>query len=543
MGRKSMSIEGKERASAAVTGLGVVVYKNTSDLLPYVNNSRKHSPEQINQIAASIKEFGFLGVVLIDSSDTIIAGHCRVMAAQKLKIETVPCLVADHLTPNQIKAYVIADNRLALGSTWDDELLALELEFLKDEEFDLSLLGFDDGELETLLIEEVPEALCDEDDVPDVPAAPVVVLGDVWLLGDSRLMCGDSTLITDVERLMNGQLADMAHNDPPYGMKKEKYGVLNDNLNYDNLLRFNNEWITLQISFLKENASFYCWGIDEPLMDIYNEIIKPHIKKQQATFRNLITWDKGSGQGQNSEFYRMYPIADEKCLFVMMGVQGFNNNTDNYFEGWEPIRNYLLEQRTIAGWDIPTMKKIAGHSDLSRDHWTSKSQFNMPTKEVYLSFQNHCANHGLDAFKKEYDDLKKEYDDLKKEYDDLKKEHYSTRAYFNNTHDNQNNVWHFKRTSIDERKDTGGHATPKPIELCERAIKSSCPDGGLVLDLFGGSGSTLIACEKLSRKCYMMELDPKYVQVILERYKKFTGKDPIHENGKTYTEMLGKAGD
>jgi hypothetical protein len=139
----------------------------------------------------------------------------------------------------------------------------------------------------------------------------------------------------------------------------------------------------LSFEHLKDVGSWYCWGIDEPLMDIYSNILKPMAKENKITFRNIITWDKGSGQGENSEDYRMYAIADEKCLFVMAGVQGFNTNADHYFEGWESIRDYLLNSRLAMGWDVPTMKRIVGHSDLNRDHWTSKSQFNMPTREVY----------------------------------------------------------------------------------------------------------------------------------------------------------------
>ena len=264
-------------------------------------------------------------------------------------------------------------------------------------------------------------------------------------------------------------------------------------------------------------------------MDIYSEIIKPlkkDKKENRITFRNLITWDKGSGQGQLSADFRMYPIADEKILFIMKGEQGFNTNADNYFEGWEPIRDYLLKSRLAMGWDVPTMKRIVGHSEISRDHWTGKSQFNLPTEKVYNTLKAEAERQrqekGIenDAFKREYDDIKREYDDIKREY-------YATRAYFDNTHDNMNNVWHFSKTSTEERKHTGGHATPKPIALCCRAIKTSSREGETVLDLFGGSGSTLIACEQLGRKCYMAELDPKYCDVIIKRWEKFTGKKAV----------------
>lgn len=293
-------------------------------------------------------------------------------------------------------------------------------------------------------------------------------------------------------------------------MKKEIDGVLNDNLNYDDLLKFNEDWIPLSFAFLKDNGSWYCWGTDEPLMDIYSNILKPMIKTQKITFRNLLTWDKGTGQGQLSDEFRMYPTADEKCLFVMCGVQGFNNNADNYYEGWEPIRNYLNEEAEKCGGH-KIWKKMLGNQ--MGQHYFTKSQWLLPTKEAYEKMKTFGRDN--DAFKKEYDELKKEY--------------YSTRAYFNNTHDNMNNVWHFARASQEERQDCGGHATPKPIAICARAIKSSSREGESVLDLFGGSGTTLIAAEQLGRKCFMMELDPHYCDVIIARWEKLTGKTAILE--------------
>jgi DNA modification methylase len=355
------------------------------------------------------------------------------------------------------------------------------------------------------MVEEVKE---DDYEEPE-DLETTVVLGDVYQLGEHRLMCGDSTKIEDVEKLMNGEKADMVFTDPPYGMKKENEGVINDNLNYDDLLEFNKEWIPLSFMMLKDVGSWYCWGTDEPLMDIYSEIIKPYIKDNKATFRNLITWDKGNGQGQLSEEFRMYPIADEKCLFIMMGVQGFNTNADNYYEAWESIRSYLDGEKRKMGW---TDKWIAEQMGIDpRLHWFGKSQWDLPTEEKYKQLQK-LANDS--AFKKEYSEIKKEYSEIKKEY-------YATRAYFNNTHDNMNNVWHFERDRDND------HATPKPIALCSRAIKSSSRDEEMVLDLFGGSGSTLIACEQTNRKCYMMEIDPYYCQVIIDRWEKFTGKEAI----------------
>ena len=195
-----------------------VEYKNIKELIPYCNNSRTHSDDQVLQIASSIKEFGFTNPVLIDGQGGIIAGHGRIMAAQKLKMDEVPTITLSDLSEAQKKAYIIADNKLALNSGWDDELLKIELEQLKELDFDLGLIGFSDDELDLLMGGETTEGLVDEDQVPELVDDPVTVLGDVWLLGNHRLMCGDSTSIDAVERLMDGQKADMVFTDPPYGM-------------------------------------------------------------------------------------------------------------------------------------------------------------------------------------------------------------------------------------------------------------------------------------------------------------------------------------
>lgn len=473
-------------------------------LKPYENNARLHPQEQINKIVNSIKEFGFITPVIIDENNTILVGHGRTQAAKAAGLTKVPYRRITNLTDEQKRAYILADNKLSDIAEWDEELLQMELESIS---LDMTAFGFDDF---TIDIDEDTEAEVVEDEIPEMPEEARTQLGDLYKLGKHRLLCGDSTDALNVDILMNGKKADLVFTDPPYGMKKESDGVLNDNLNYEKLLEFNKEWIKLSFEKLKENGSFYCWGTDEPLMDIYSNILKPMARENKITFRNLITWDKGHGQGQLSEEYRMYPIADEKCLFIQCGIQALTLNADNYWEKNEPIRQYLYNERIKCGWDVPTMKTIAGHSDKNRDHWTGKSQWSLPTKEVYEKFKKWAIDNNIDAFKKEYEELRAEYEEL--------------RAYFNNTHDNMNNVWHFDRTSAEERELTGGHATPKPIALCARAIKSSSREGEIVLDLFGGSGSTLIACEQLNRACYVMELEPKYVDVIIKRWETLTGQ-------------------
>ena len=488
-----------------------IEYLPVGVLRPYERNARKHRKEDVQGIVNSIQQFGFDDPIGIWGPDNLIVeGHGRLLAAKKLGMETVPCIRLDHLNDEQRRAYALAHNKTAENSEWDFDILPEELESIVD--IDMSKFGFE------INLDEEQEIV--EDEVPEVPEEPRTKLGDIYQLGRHRLICGDSTDPAVIDRLMDGVKADMVFTDPPYGMKKESEGVLNDNLNFDDLLDFNRQWIPLTFGALKDNGSWYCWGIDEPLMDIYSNILKPMAKENKITFRNLITWDKGNGQGQLSEDFRMYPIADEKCLFVMMGVQGFSNNADNYFEAWEPIRIYLKQERDRMGWSNADMKKMCGHSPTSGCHWFDKSQWMMPTEEEYKTWQHHAKGEG---FKKEYEEIKKEYEEIKKEY-------YSTRAYFDNTHDNMNNVWHFDRAGKDEREYTGGHATPKPIALCSRAIKSSSREGEIVLDVFGGSGSTLIACEQLNRRCYMCELDPKYCDVIVDRFEKFTGEKAVKVN-------------
>jgi len=445
--------------------------------------------------------------IVVDENNIILGGNMRHKACIEAGLKEVYIVQAKDLTEQQKDEFIVKDN-VGFGE-WDWDILANEWDTDKLTDWGLDLpLDVSVQELEA------------EEDNYEIPneITTDIVLGDLFEIGEHRLLCGDSTDSDSVAKLMNGQKADMAHNDPPYGMKKEKEGVLNDNLNYADLLDFNREWIALQFTHLKESGSFYCWGIDEPLMDIYSEILKPYIAEQKATFRNLITWDKGHGQGQNSENTRSYATADEKCLFAMLGVQGFNNNSDNYFEGFESIRDYLITQKNKLGWSTDKIIQITGKSSAS--HYFSKSQWQLPTEEHYNAIKEGANGQ---AFIKDYEEIKKDYEEIKKDY-------YSTRAYFNNVHDNFNNVWKFDRHL--RQGDEGGHATPKPIPLCERAIKSSCPENGLVLDVFLGSGSTMVASHQLKRKCYGMELDPKYCQVIIDRMKKLDPSLVIKRNGE-----------
>ena len=498
-----------------------VEYYPIDTIKPYENNAKIHTEEQIQQIKASIEQFGMNDPIAIWGKDNIIIeGHGRLMACKELGLEEVPIIRLDDLTDEQRRAYTLVHNQTTMNTGFDIDILTEELQNI---EINMQEFGFEDINIEE--IEEEKEII--EDEIPEAPEEPKAKLGDIYQLGNHRLMCGDSTSGEDIAKLMNGVKADLVFTDPPYGMKKENDGVANDNLNYDDLLEFNKKWIPITFNNLKDNGSWYCWGIDEPLMDIYSEILKPMIKDKKITFRNLITWNKGAfgsggGTGVGQAIQRSYFPADEKCLFVMCGVQCFNNNADNYFEGWEPIRSYLEDEAKKVGLNNNKLKEICGVGMYG--HWFTKSQFTLIPKEHYLKLQEYYK--GI-AFLKPYDD---DGNSIKAEYEKRKAEYYKTRAYFDNTHDMMTNIWEFQRVRGKEREDVGGHATPKPIALCTRAIKSSSRENEIVLDVFGGSGSTLIACEQNNRNCYVMELEPKWIDVIIGRWENFTGKKAVKIN-------------
>ncbi|MFT6834386.1 MAG: DNA modification methylase [Francisellaceae bacterium] len=381
-----------------------------NDLIPYVNNSRTHSEEQITQVASSIKEFGFTNPVLVDDDNGLIAGHGRIQAAKKLGIKDIPCIVLSGLSEAQKKAYIIADNQLALNAGWDMDMLKVELEGLNDLDFDLSLLGFDDDMLSGLLDEEV-EGLTDEDEVPEPPEEPVSVLGDIWQLGNHRLMCGDSTSIDAVEKLMDGQKADMVFTDPPYGYKYESnHQDKHEMLKNDDVML---DFIPAIYSVMFDNSSLYLCGSFQTISK-WIEYCSNHLK-----YKNLIVWKK--------------------------------NN-----------------------WSMGDLKgSFAGQHEL-------------------IIF---CHKGKVELIGKRDPD-----------------------------------VWSFDRVPPEV------HPTQKPVELIEYA--ASKVKSGIVLDVFGGSGSTLMACEKTNRKSFIMELDEKYVDVIINRWQNFTGKEAIHiEQGKTYNEL------
>ena len=493
----------------------------TSSLVPYARNAKRHDPAQISKLCGSIREFGFNNPVLVDKDNGIIAGHGRIMAAQSIGLETVPCIRLGHLTDTQRRAYILADNRLAeIGGGWDEEMLKLELADLAALDVDVAEIGFGAEDLADLEIEDEAET-SDADAEPQIDKAEElrakwgVEPGQLWELGDHRLLCGDSTIPEHVAKLMRGEKAQLIHADPPYGMGKEKDGVENDNLYREELDAFQMAWWRAFRPHAEDNASAYIWGNAEDLWRLwYCGGLK---NSERLTMRNEIVWDKGHGQGIGSADHRMFPTVSERCLFFMLGEQGFNNNADNYWEGWDPIQKYLVAEKNKSGLKNDQILKA---TSTYHTHYWATSQWAFPTEKDYKAIQSLCKGN---AFKREYDDLKREYDDLKREYDDLKREFYSTRAHFDNTHDNMTDAWRFQRVTGEERH---GHATPKPVDMMKRIMLSSLPKGGICVEPFGGSGSTLMGAENTGRKCRAIEISPAYVAVAIQRWVDATGKEP-----------------
>ena len=396
---------------------------NIDKLIPYARNSRTHSDEQVAQIAASIKEFGFTNPVLIDNEGVIIAGHGRLMAARKLAMTEVPCIRLGHLTKTQIKALVIADNRLALNAGWDNAMLATEFKDLMDLGFDVGLTGFTDDEIEALMPLELEEGLTDPDDAPEAPVNPVTVQGDVWVMGKHRLLCGDSTSMDDLAKLCENQMVDMWLTDPPYnvayeGGTKEKLTIQNDSMGDDQFRKFLRDAYTAADSVMKAGAVFYIWHADS---EGYN--FRGAAKDAGWTVRQCLIWKKSS---------------------LVMGRQDYH---------WK-------HEPCLYGW-----KDGAGHLWAADRKQTTILEFDKPTRN-------------------------------------------------------------------------GEHPTMKPVALFEYQMLNNTKGGDQILDSFGGSGTTLIAAEKNGRIARIMELDPKYCDVIVQRFEQFTGKKAILEStGQTFEEV------
>ena len=393
--------------------------KSVTELIPYAKNSRTHSDAQVAQIAASIKEFGWTNPILVDGDNGIIAGHGRLMAARKLGYDKVPVIELKDMTETQKRAYIIADNQLAMNSGWDTSLLTLELTDLQEEGFDLELLGFDPKELNALLEPEIVDRLTDEDAIPDVPDEPKTKPGDIYELNNHRLMCGDSTSIDAVEKLMDGHRADICFTSPPYNAgsldikgnatTQKKYNSFNDNQSESEYRDF--VISNLNCIFAVCNEVLYNIGLVEGNKRVIVDVLA-HYRNE---FKDIIYWKK--------------------------------NNVAPHIQGG--VINNLVEFILCFG---------DGKRKFQNAQFTQGSYYNV------IEGSNAAGNE------------------------------------FSNIH---------KATF--------------PSYLPENIINNFCPVKGSVLDTFGGTGTTMIAAEKLNRKSYLMELDPKYCDVIVKRWEEFTG--------------------
>jgi len=399
--------------------LKITNYKIT-ELTPYQNNARTHSDEQVKEIAASIKEFGFNNPILIDEKKMIIAGHGRLLAASILGLSEVPTIELKNLSDTKKRAYILADNRIALNAGWSSNKLQQEFEALLADNFDITLTGFTSDEINSFLNPEVlTEGLMDENSVPEIKAEAITKLGDQWILGNHRLKCANSTCPEAVDRLMNGEKADMVFTDPPYGInyqgKMRTKTPMFDVLENDDVIL---DAATNLFLFLKDNSAAFIWT---------SHSVYPQWRSQfDEYYKNTIIWHKAAGG--MGDLAGNYATDYEMALFCVKGKVKFKNG------------------RGMAVWRID--------------------------KDPNYSYE---------------------------------------------------------------------HPTQKPVALAEKAINDLVVSGSIVLDLFGGSGSTLIACEKTNRKCYMMEICPSYCDVIIKRWQDFSGKKAILESTQQTFEEVSNA--
>ena len=407
-------------------------------LIPYARNARTHSDEQVAQIAASIKEWGWTTPILVDEQGGIIAGHGRTLAAQRLKMTELPVMVATGWSEAKKRAYVIADNKLALNADWDNQMLALEIAEIGELGFDLDLTGFSPDEIAALMPIEITEGLTDEDEVPEAPAEPITKLGDVWILGNHRLMCGDSTSIDAVDKLMDGQKADMVFTDPPYNVEFKGQLLSNTTVNGEKVKGYKS--VNTKHEAIKNDALEKS-DFNDFILQVLTNLWSLDPKAWYFTFCDL--------------------TLDE--LLTPMRQSGFD---------WKSIIVWQKNQATLSGKDY---------------------------KSRYEPIVYGCKAGSF----------------------------YGERY-------KQEDIWEFQRTLKNDL-----HPTMKPIPLIENALLNSSKSNEIVVDLFGGSGSTLIACEKNGRRSRLMELDPKYCDVIVKRWENFTGKKAMHaETNQPFAEVI-----
>jgi hypothetical protein len=532
--------------------------EDVSDLSEYPGNPRRGD---VAAIAESLARNGqYRPIVVQRSTRYVLAGNHTLRAARSLGWSHINVVWVD-VDDDGARRIVAADNRTADLAENDDAALAALLGSLDG---DLAGTGYTDADYEGLLADledavthpdEGPLALTDVDAIPDtVDAADAVTRpGDLWLLGPHRLLCGDSTIPADVARVV-GDLGPvtMLHADPPYGMGKEADGVLNDNLYREKLDAFQMGWWTAWSAALAENGSAYIWGTAPDLWRLW---YSGGLGDQpDLLVRNEVVWDKGTGMGMRSSSHHSYPTATERCLFLMRGQQFLGSlNKDDYWEGFEPLRAWLVAERDAAGWTNGDVNRITGTQ--MAGHWFTQSQFAPISQRHYAALA--AAADGA-AFTEPYEALfSRLFPHLREGGNEHRRELGAQlregRSYFDNTHSAMTDVWRFPRVDVAAAAaastldggagdpepvtdvwrfprvhgaDRHGHATPKPVAMVQRAFASSSRPGDVIGVPFGGSGPEFIAAHHLDRVVVAIELDPGHCDVIARRYQEHTGQVP-----------------
>lgn len=493
------------------------------ELTRFPGNARRGDVEQLR---ASIRRHGqYRSLVVRDTGDqlVILAGNHTHDAIKAEGHTTARCELV-RCTDDEARRINLADNRLAELGQYDLDALAELLSYLDD---DYEGTGYTTDDVEALITppEVLSPALGDPEALPAPRPAiePTSRVGDVWLLGPHRLLCGDTTNPANVHALVGGETVTLIHADPPYGMGKEADGVLNDNLYGAKLDEFQMRWWKTWLAVLADNGSAYIWGNATDLWRLW--WVAGLNADPDLIVRNEIVWNKGSTPGMRSALEHSYPTATERCLFLMRGEQFLGNqNKEDFWEGYEPLRAWLCAERDKIGWVNRDVNSLTGSQ--MAGHWFSRSQFAPISKKHYQVLQAAAVGR---AFTKDYDDLFAEmFPDVRAGGNahrrDLAAQMREQRSRFDNSHDAMTDVWEFPRVVGEERY---GHATPKPVAMVERAIKSSSDPGDLIAAPFGGTGPEIIAAHRLDRRCVAAELEPVYADVICRRFQEFTGIKPI----------------
>jgi DNA modification methylase len=472
-------------------------------------NARKHDRRNLDAIKGSLAMFGQVKPIVVRRDGMIVlAGNGTLEAAKELGWTRIAANIKD-LDTATATAFAIADNRTAELAKWDEDTLGTLLGGLRDTQIDMEDLGFSEQEQVDLIgmVDAVPVE-GNPDEVPAEQEREFSQRGEVFELGQHRLMCGDSTSPEDWYALMGSDKAALIHADPPYGMGKEADGVEGDNVYRENLDAFQMKWWKAVRPFVLDNASAYIWGNAPDLWRLWYQ--GGLAASEVLAIRNEIVWDKKAVPGMKSPGLTQYPEASERCLFIQIGNQFLGNiNTDDFPETWEPVRGYFQAQADAAGIGPADIKTVCGCAMFS--HWFTRSQYTLMPEKHYQAMGKAYPGH----FERPWRDLKREWDTVK---GGPLSEIQGARAYFDNAHDIMRDVWEFERVTGDERH---GHATPKPVEMMKRCMLSSLPKGGVVIEPFAGSGSTLIGAAVTGRVCRTMEISPRFCDVVRRRWTKF----------------------